>query len=68
LIVDLLLQKDKPVLYMQLYNSVKGARKKLSHETFDIYLSHLKENGLVEKTTKAIPVVTKHIFCMDSKS
>ena len=40
------------MLYTQLYNSVKGARKKLSYETYDIHLSHLKENGLVEKTTK----------------
>jgi hypothetical protein len=62
MIFDLLFQKDKPVRYLQLYNSVKDARKKLSHETFDIHLSHLKGNELLGKITKGYFLQQKAYF------
>jgi hypothetical protein len=62
LIFDLLFQKDKPVSYTELYNSVKGTRKTLSHETFNIHLSHLKGNGLLGNIAKRYFLQQKAYF------
>ncbi len=63
-IVDLLFQKDSGRLmsYVQLYNSVKEARKQLSHETFNIHRSHLRGNGLLGETTKGYFLTDKAYF------
>jgi len=63
LIFDLLFQKEKPVLYGELYNWVKDGRKKPpSHQTFSRCLSRLQVNSFLGKTSRGYLLRDKAYF------